>query len=160
MVTTIDALEAGEDRTATRIPRRTVVGALVLGGLLLALAARLDAQVAVTVVMKSGERHTGENPHLSEGGDFGLRRKSNSELRTKANLIAYVEFAPLRHPAPALEASQQAIMLRTGQVIKGKVIEMAHLMHDDESSEYVVRFRDENGTPGRYLAADICRVYL
>ncbi len=156
----IDALEAGEDRAAPRTSRRTLVRALVLGGLFLTLAGRLDAQVAVTVVMKSGERHTGENPHLSEGGDFGLRRKSDSELRTKASLIAYVEFAPLRHPAPALEASQQAIMLRTGQIVKGKVIDMAHLMHDDESSDYVVRFRDEKGNPVRYLAADICRVYF
>ena len=97
----IDALEAGEDRAAPRTSRRTLVQVLILGGLFLTLAGRLDAQVAVTVVMKSGERHTGENPHLSEGGDFGLRRKSDSELRTKASLIAYVEFAPLRHPPPA-----------------------------------------------------------
>jgi len=90
--------------------------------------------------MKSGERRQGENPHLSENGAFGLRKPSRGELRARATEIAYVEFAESPGSPPEITDTEHAVVLRDGSVLKGRVIDMAHVMHD-ESSDYVVRFR-------------------
>lgn len=138
---------------------RGPVAALVLFGIIVGAGA-VGAQVTVTVVMKSGERHTGENPQLSESGEFGLRREARGELRAKASDIAYVEFAALPHRPPEFEATQQAVVLRTGKIVTGRLVDMGHLMHDDETSEYVVRFRDADGEALRLLDTDIARIYF
>ena len=132
---------------------------MTLAVLVLAPAVPAVAQVTVTVAMKSGERHTGENPQLSESGEFDLRTKAGV-FRAKSSDIAYVEFARSTKDAQARSDARQAVALRTGEIIEGSVIDMGHLMHDDESSEYVIRLRDKTGTVKRYLSTDVARIYF
>jgi hypothetical protein len=146
--------------SVARNGRTRVLLPLALACLVLMPAGPAEAQITVTVVMKTGERHVGENPQLDEGGQFSLRRKSAGELRAKKTDVAHVEFAKTTQPPPKMTGPLQGVVTRNGEIIKGAIVDMAHLMHDDESSEYVVRLRDETGTVRRLTAAEISRVYF
>ena len=142
------------------IAQRTRISALALILLVfvLALARPAHAQISVTVVMRSGERHTGRNPTLTEDGEFGLRR-SQGEFHVKASDIAYVDFVEGKAPPARLETTQ-AVVLRDGTVVAGRLVEMGHLMHDDETTDYVVTLRDARGELQRVQGPHIARVYF
>ena len=124
-------------------------------------AAPAAAQVTATVVLKSGGRHTGQNPWTRvDKGEFTIRKSLHDELRVPASDVAYVDFGGTADTAVNLSGSQQAVVLRNGTVVKGQLIEMAHVTPNDQSSEYLVIFRDEQGQERRYPASQVGRVYF
>lgn len=121
----------------------------------------VEAQVTATVVMKSGERHQGQYPWTRvDKGEFALRKSLHDQLRVSINEVAYVDFGGTPDTQVSLSGSQHAVVLRNGQVIRGQVIEMGHVNPDDQSSEYLVTFRDEQGQERRLPATQVARVYF
>jgi hypothetical protein len=130
--------------------------------LMLAVSAQpVDAQVTATVVMKSGERHQGQNAWTRvDKGEFALRKSLHDELRVSINEVAYVDFGGTSDTQVNLSGSQHAVVLRNGNVLRGQVVEMGHTNLADTSSEYLVTFRDENGQERRLPVAQVGRVYF
>jgi hypothetical protein len=114
-----------------------------------------------TVVMKSGERHQGQNAWTRvDQGEFAMRKSLHDELRVNINEVAYVDFGGTADTPVNLSGSQHAVVLRNGQVIRGQVIEMGHTDRADLTTDYIVTFRDENGQERRLPAAQVARVYF
>lgn len=119
------------------------------------------AQVTATVVMKSGERHQGQFPWTRvDKGEFALRKSLHDELRVNVNEVAYVDFGGTPDTKVTLSGSQHAVVLRNGQVLQGQVIEMGHVNPEDQTSDYVVTFRDEQGQERRLPVGQVGRVYF
>lgn len=128
---------------------------------LMTSAGPVEAQVTATVVMKSGERHQGQNPWTRvDKGEFSLRKSQNDELRVSASEVAYVDFGGSADAPISLSGSQQAVVLRNGSVVKGQIVEMGHATPTDQSTEYLVMFRDEQGQERRYPGNQVARVYF
>lgn len=114
-----------------------------------------------TVVMKSGERHTGTNPrHRPDKGEFALRKSLAEEFRVPGNTVAYIDFGGAPDTNPNISGSQYAVVMRNGNVVRGTLIEMGHTDPSDTSSEYLVIFRDEQGQEHRWPVAQVGRVYF
>jgi hypothetical protein len=123
-------------------------------------AAPVSAQTA-TVVLKSGEKHTGQNPWTRvDKGEFSLRKSQHDELRVPIDQVAYVDFGGTADSPVSLSGSQNAVVLRNGTVVKGQLVEMAHTTQNDPSTEYLVVIRDENGQEKRYPGNQVGRVYF
>lgn len=124
-------------------------------------AAPAQAQVTTTVVMKSGERHQGQNAWTRvDKGEFALRKSQHDELRVSINEVAYVDFGGTSETQVNLSGSQHAVVLRNGTVVRGQVIEMGHTDRSDLTSDYLVTFRDEQGQERRLPASQVARVYF
>src|SRR5215204_6263615 len=103
--------------------RRVKWSTFGLAALTLALSVNVaQAQVNGTVVLKSGERHTGRNISyridrrevvLAGGQRFGVDQ------------VAYVDFGGNPNGV-RVEGSQEAVVLRDGTVMKGQLIELNH----------------------------------
>jgi hypothetical protein len=120
-----------------------------------------EAQVTATVVMKSGERHQGQYPWTRvDKGEFALRKSLHDQLRVNVNEIAYVDFGGTADTQVNLSGSQHAVVLRNGTVVRGQVIEMGHLNPEDQSTDYLITFRDEQGQERRLPVAQVGRVYF
>jgi hypothetical protein len=120
-----------------------------------------EAQVTATVVMKSGERHQGQNAWTRvDKGEFAMRKSLHDELRVSINEVAYVDFGGTADTQVDLSGSQHAVVLRNGQVLRGQVIEMGHTDRADQTTDYVVTFRDESGQERRLPVAQVGRVYF
>jgi hypothetical protein len=142
-----------------RILKWSAVPAMAL--MLAASAAPAEAQVTATVVMKSGERHQGQNAWTRvDKGEFAMRKSLHDELRVSINEVAYVDFGGTTDTQVNLSGSQHAVVLRNGTVLRGQVIEMGHTDLADQSTEYLVTFRDENGQERRLPVAQVGRVYF
>lgn len=142
-----------------RMLRWSAVPALAV--ILAASTVPAQAQVTATVVMKSGERHQGQYPWTRvDKGEFALRKSLHDQLRVSLNEVAYVDFGGTADTQVSLSGSQHAVVLRSGQVVRGQVIEMGHVNAEDQSSEYVVTFRDEQGQERRLPASQVGRVYF
>lgn len=124
-------------------------------------AAPAQAQVTTTVVMKSGERHQGQNAWTRvDKGEFAMRKSLHDELRVSINEVAYVDFGGTSETQVNLSGSQHAVVLRNGTVVRGQVIEMGHMDRADLTSDYLVTFRDEQGQERRLPASQVARVYF
>lgn len=120
------------------------------------------AQVNATVVMRSGERHQGTNVQLRlDKNDFSLRKSLHDQLRVGVDQVLYVDFGGTPDVDPKLSGSQHAVVLRDGTVLRGQVTEMGHSTLEDESTEYLVVFRDSTSGEFRRLPVNqVARVYF
>jgi hypothetical protein len=142
-----------------RMLRWSAVPAMAL--LLASSAVPAEAQVTATVVMKSGERHQGQYPWTrGDKGEFALRKSLHDQLRVSVNEVAYVDFGGTADTQVNLSGSQHAVVLRNGTVVRGQVIEMGHVNPEDQSTDYLITFRDEQGQERRLPVAQVGRVYF
>jgi hypothetical protein len=142
-----------------RILRWSAVPAVALA--LMTSTVPAEAQVTATVVMKSGERHQGQFPWTRvDKGEFALRKSLHDQLRVNVNEVAYVDFGGTAETQVNLTGSQHAVVLRDGNVLRGQVIEMGHTNPEDQTSDYVVTFRDQQGQERRLPVAQVGRVYF
>jgi hypothetical protein len=119
------------------------------------------AQVNATVVMRSGEQHQGTNVQVrTDKNDFSLRKSVNDQLRVGVNEVAYVDFGGTPDVQVTLSGSQHAVVLRNGTVLRGQVTEMGHANLEDQSTEYLVSFRDSSGEMRRLPVNQVARVYF
>ena len=127
----------------------------------LAAAPSAAPEVQATVVMKSGERHSGTNPrHRPDKGEFALRKSLAEEFRVPGDTVAYIDFGGTPDVDPRISGSQYAAVLRNGTVYRGQLIEMGHTNPSDTSSEYLVIFRDDQGREHRWSSDQVGRVYF
>jgi hypothetical protein len=142
-----------------RILRWSAVPAVALALMISTVPA--EAQVTATVVMKSGERHQGQFPWTRvDKGEFALRKSLHDQLRVNINEVAYVDFGGTADTQVNLTGSQHAVVLRDGNVLRGQVIEMGHTNPEDQTSDYLVTFRDQQGQERRLPVAQVGRVYF
>lgn len=128
-------------------------------GLAAALAFSVNAaqaQVNATVVLKSGERHSGRNISyridrrevtLAGGQRFG------------ADQVAYVDYGG-SPDSVRVEGNQEAVVLRDGTVLKGQLIELNHGDMRDEATPYLIIFKTEGGEEKRLPPSQVARVYF
>ncbi len=140
---------------------RMAVLAVALSVLITSLAAAQP--VTVTVVLKSGERHSGQNlQHRFDlaGGEVSLRKSLHDQLRVPPDEVAYIDFGGTRDVTVTLSGSQQAVVLRSGTIVRGQVIEMAHSSFEDQDTPYLVTIRNEQGREQRLRVSEVARVYF
>ena len=148
-----------EEKEMRRLMSFAAVPALAV--MSLAAAPSAEPQVQATVVMKSGERHSGANPrHRPDKGEFALRKSLAEEFRVPGDTVAYIDFGGTPEVDPKISGSQYAAVLRNGTVHRGQLIEMGHTNPSDTSSEYLVIFRDDKGQEHRWTSDQVGRVYF
>jgi len=119
-----------------------------------------SAQVTLTAVMKSGQRYTGHNLwYRVDQRQVVVRTSQSEEPRLPVDQVAYVDFGGAADVDPQLSGSQEAVVLRNGQILKGQVVELGHTNRGDESSPYLVVFRTDGGER-RMNANEVARVYF
>ena len=124
-------------------------------------SAELQGGAQASVVMKSGERHSGTNPrHRPDKGEFALRKSMAEEFRVAGNTVAYVDFGGAPEANPGITGSQWAVVMKNGNVVRGELIEMGHTNPSDTSSDYLVIFRDQSGQEHRWPVSQVGRVYF
>ena len=115
-----------------------------------------QAQVNATVVLKSGERHSGRNISyridrrevtLAGGQRFG------------ADQVAFVDYGGSAEGV-RVEGNQEALVLRDGTVLKGQLIELNHGDMRDESTPYLIIFKTDGGEEKRLPPSQVARVYF
>jgi hypothetical protein len=128
----------------------------------LLVAAWAAADVNTTVVLKSGQRHTGANlAYRVDGRQVILRTSQAEEPRIPVDQVAYVDFGGTADPANLnLSGSQEAVVLRDGSVIKGQILELGHTNKADLSSPFLVIVRNEGGEERRLQSGQVARVYF
>ena len=143
-----------------RMLRWSAVPAIALTAMV--SAGPVEAQVTnATVTMKSGEKHTGNNPWFRfDKGEFTLRKSLAEELRVPAGQVAYLDFGGTADAPVNLSGSQQAVVLRNGTTIKGQLIELGHAEAGNTSSDYLVIFKNEQGQEQRFPGSQVARVYF
>jgi len=128
----------------------------VLAGVLsaFALITSASAQEIVTVVMRDGQRLVGEVPELDSRG-FTLRANGKEQVIPQ-NSVAAIEYAPGDPPADAkarLDAGQPLVVLRNGQIIDGRLVDIG----GDSPKRLTLQ------TPGGQrdlLSIEVAKVYL
>jgi hypothetical protein len=128
----------------------------------LLVASWAAAQVNTTVVLKSGQRHTGANlAYRVDGRQVVVRTSQAEEPRIPVDQVAYVDFGGTPDPANLnLSGSQEAVVLRDGAVIKGQILELGHTNKADLSSPFLVIVRTEGGEERRLQSGQVARVYF
>lgn len=131
-------------------------------GIVLALGAHVaEAQVTGTVVLKSGERHTGRNiGYRLDRREVAVRTSQNEEPRVNVDQVAYVDFGGAPAADVSLSGNQEAVVLRDGKVLRGQIIELGHQNPADESTPYNVVIRTEGGEERRLPVQQVGRVYF
>ena len=143
----------------TRMLRWTAIPAIALTFIMPAAVA--GQPVKATVVLKSGERHTGQHlQYRYDWGELSLRKSLHDQLRVSPDQIAFVDFGGTPDVLVTLSGSQQAVVLRNGTTIKGQLIEMNHASTEDQSTPFLVIMRNEQGQERRFPAAEVGRVYF
>ena len=141
--------------------RNTSIWAVALGLAVAMLPASSSAQMTSTVVMKSGQRYTGRNLwYRTDRREVVVRTSQSEEPRLPVDQVAYVDFGGSGDVDPRLSGSQEAVVLRSGNILKGQVIELGHTNRGDESSPYLVIFRTEGGDERRMNVNEVARVYF
>jgi hypothetical protein len=128
-----------------------------LATLALALSVNVaQAQVNGTVVLKSGERHSGHN--ISYRIDRHEVTLAGSQ-RFGVDQVAYVDFGG-NAEGVRVDTNQEALVLRDGTVLKGQVIELNHGNMTDESTPYLIIFKTDAGEEKRLPPSAVARVYF
>lgn len=124
-------------------------------------AVGVAAQVNGTVVLKSGERHSGSQIlYRLDRREVSVRTGANTEPRVNVNDVAYVDFGGTPDVALNLTGSQEAVVLKDGTVIRGQVIELGHETVGDQGSPFLVIIRDSGGQEQRLNSNRVGRVYF
>jgi hypothetical protein len=125
-------------------------------------AALAQAQVTTTMVLKSGERHTGTNlGYRLDEREVAVRTSQSQEPRVPVSQVAYVDFGGTADPSNInLSGSQEAVVMRDGSVIRGQIIELGHVNRGDQTTPYLVIVRSEGGEERRLNANQVARVYF
>jgi hypothetical protein len=116
-----------------------------------------EAQVNATVVLKSGERHSGRN--ISYRIDRREVTMAGGQ-RFGADQVAYVDYGGGGAQDVRVEGNQEAVVLRDGTVLKGQLIELNHGDMRDESTPYLIIFKTESGEEKRLPPSQVARVYF
>ncbi|MBA2305142.1 MAG: hypothetical protein H0W08_21285, partial [Acidobacteria bacterium] len=113
-------------------------------------AGSATAQVTGTVVLKSGERHTGADiDYRYDRRMVSVRTGQNAQPRVDVGQVAYVDFGGAPDAQLNLTGSQEAVVLKDGTVVRGQIIELGHETPSDRSSAFLVIIRDSNGQEQR-----------
>jgi len=128
-----------------------------LAALALAVSVNVaQAQVNGTVVLKSGERHSGHNI------SYRIDRREVSlagSQRFGVDQVAYVDFGG-NADGVRVDTNQEALVLRNGSVLKGQLIELNHGNMTDESTPYLIIFKTDAGEEKRLPPSEVARVYF
>jgi hypothetical protein len=120
-----------------------------------------EAQVTGTVVLKSGEKHTGHNiGYRMDRREVSVRTSQHQEPRVNVDQVAYIDFGGAPAVQVSLTGQQEAVVLRDGNVIRGQVIEVGHQNPADESTPFNVIVRTEAGEERRIPGNQVARVYF
>jgi hypothetical protein len=139
--------------------------AAITRSLLMGLAAGMvsaslaEAQVTATVVLKSGERHSGVNLNYRLDRGRVVVRESGNEPSFSEDQVAFVEFASVAAPSNLSLNGQEAVQLRDGSVLRGNLVEMGHGTNGDLSTPFLVII-DTDGGQKRLDAGQVARVYF
>ena len=125
-------------------------------------AGHLVAQgVTGTVVLKSGERHTGVDiDYRQDRRLVSVRTGQHTQPRVDVDQVAYVDFGGAPEVQLNLSGSQEAVVLKDGNVIRGQVLELSHENSTDNTTPFLVIIRDTNGQEHRLPVARVGRVYF
>jgi hypothetical protein len=131
-------------------------------GFVLALSVNVaEAQVNATVVLKDGEKHTGRNVgYRADRREVSVRTSQDQEPRVNVDQVAYIDFGGAPGKDVNLTGTQQAVVLRDGNVIRGQVIEIGHEDTADEKTPFNVIVRTEAGEERRLPVNQVGRVYF
>lgn len=117
--------------------------------------------VTGTVVMKSGERHTGTDiDYRVDRRQVSVRTGQHTQPRVDVSQVAYVDFGGAPDVNLSLSGSQEAVVLKDGTVVRGQVIEMAHENAANATGPFLVIIRDTNGQEHRFPVDRVGRVYF
>jgi hypothetical protein len=120
-----------------------------------------EAQVTGTVVTKDGEKHTGRNiGYRLDRREVAVRTSQDEEPRMNVDQVAYIDFGGAPAKDVNVTGTQQAIVMRDGNVIRGQVIEIGHEDTADEKTPYHVIVRTEAGEERRLPVNQVGRVYF
>lgn len=134
------------------------LGMAVMTGWAISPAAQ---EVTGTVVLKSGERHTGTQiDYRVDRRLVSVRTGQHTQPRGDVSQVAYVDFGGAPDVDLNLTGSQEAVVLKDGTVIRGQVIEMAHEDTQNASGPFLVIIRDTNGQEHRFPVERVGRVYF
>jgi hypothetical protein len=135
-----------------------VMGLAVVVGSAVSPAAQ---EVTGTVVLKSGERHTGNAiDYRVDRRVVSVRTGQHTQPRVDVNQVAYVDFGGAPDVNLNLTGSQEAVVLKDGTVLRGQVIEMAHENAQAATGPFLVIIRDTNGQEHRFPVERVGRVYF
>lgn len=119
----------------------------------LALSLPVLAQVNTTVVMKSGERHSGQN--LTFRIDRG--NVSMGSNQWQIGQVAYIDFGGTPDVNLTLSGSEEAVVMRDGRIVKGQILELGT---DPATHSFLVIVRDQGNQEQRFNANQVARVYF
>jgi hypothetical protein len=121
-----------------------------------------EAQVTATAVLKSGQRHTGQNlAYRVDNRQVVLRESPAQEPRIPVDQVAYIDFGGTADPQDLnLSGSQEAVVMRNGAIHKGQIIELGHTDKSNLSSPFLVIYKDESGQERRVTSDGVARVYF
>ena len=144
-------------RRIAKLPSALALAAAVLAG-----GASLLAQVNTTVVLKNGQRHTGNNlAYRVDNRQVVLRTSPAEEPRIPVDQVAFVDFGGTPDsPNLNLSGSLEAVVLRDGSIIRGQILELGHTNKADLNSPFLVIIRTEGGEERRLQSNQVGRVYF
>ncbi len=124
-------------------------------------AAPVEAQVQATMVLKNGQRHTGNNlGYRIDGREVSVRVSFSEQPRIPVDQVAYVDFGGTADVNPNLSGSEEAVVLRDGTIVKGQIIEIGHQSKEMKAEDYIVVIKTTGGEERRLPVAQVARVYF
>ena len=139
------------------VQRHLVVACALALGL---AAAPAEAQQA-TMVLKNGQRHTGNNlGYRIDGREVSVRVSVSEQPRIPVDQVAYVDFGGSADVNPNLSGSEEAVVLRDGSVLKGQIIELGHQTKEMKPEDYLVIIKTSGGEERRLPVSQVARVYF
>src|SRR5687767_9438051 len=124
-------------------------------------AAPAQAQVTSTLVLKNGQRHTGQNlGYRVDRPEVAVRVSQHEEPRVPLDQVAYVDFGGAADVNPNLSGAEQAVVMRACAVVQGQILEPAHTNRADQTTPYLVIARTAGGEERRLPASQVARVYF
>lgn len=143
------------------ILNKSVVTGLAMAAALTAVSTMAEAQVTSTVVLKSGERHSGLNlSYRIDRRQVSVRENQQSEPSFPVDQVAFVDFSGQPSvPGESLAGSDQAVVLRNGSVLRGELIELGHVDNGNVSTPFLVIINTAGGQR-RLDSHEVARVYF
>jgi hypothetical protein len=124
-------------------------------------AAPAEAQIRATMVLKNGQRHTGNNlGYRVDGREVSIRVSFSDQQRIPVDQVAYVDFGGSADVNPNLSGSEEAVVLRDGSVVKGQIVELGHQSKEMKADDYLVIIKPTNGEERRLPVSQVARVYF
>jgi hypothetical protein len=135
---------------------------LTLGVLATAVVvAPAEAQVTATMVLKNGQRHTGQQLYYRmDRREVSVRSSLHEAPRVPVDQVEYVDFGGTPDVNVNLSGSEQALVMRDGSIVKGQVIELGHQNPENQTTPFLVVFRTSGGEERRLPVNQVARVYF